>query len=266
MLHPGSSLYIQDRVRGENRELNYEEVLAEHKRFEQDNIDKFIGKTRDHYNEQIKQIEQSLIESKAEIETLRNAQQTQARLSAEEIEKAAAEREDALRHAEQGAVDQHQLQKKARAKERRRAERLIANVGRAEAKWRRWLRGFLLVLLAALIVAKLLVEKVWSTSLTGYVSGMEIPYWIVVAVGLALLLVVMEAAGGILGDIKIPFVRNWLAGRLRASLESDQEYDEFQTNEFGLDIEQDGFDFRIVERDGHGGNPAAVENEAAETG
>lgn len=242
MLHPGSSLYIQDRIRGEDKRLSYEDVLAEQKRFEQDNIDKGIEKGRIHYQQQLQDIEDTLQRERERADALA----ADVRARDEAISQAALERDAAVQRAEKDALAQAERERDARGSERRRALRIIANVERARARLRGRLRLFMLAVVVVVIAVKLFVEKVWSAAISAEVAGL--PLWIPIAIVLALVVFAIEAAGGIFGDIKFSFVRNWLANRLRSRLERDQEYEEFLSNRFGFSIEQNGLDFALTEQ------------------
>ncbi|HEX6377077.1 MAG TPA: hypothetical protein VFZ91_15305 [Allosphingosinicella sp.] len=245
MLHPGSSLYLQDRLRGENRELTYDEVLAEQKRFEQDNIDKGIEKNRDHYRKQIEVIEHNLEQSLQQIKELQHQHETEIQQKEDELKAIEEKRADDAQRLTAAAEQQRRHAERLKAQERRRAERIIANVDRANRRMRRNIRLAMVLLIGAVVVVKMLVEKSWPGTLDASVLGLNVNYWL--AIGLTVILVVIESAGGVVGDIKVPLVRDWLAARLRDHLEQDREYDEFTENEVGLSIEQEGFDFRLVE-------------------
>lgn len=245
MLHPGSSLYIQDRLRGENRTLTYEEVLAEHRRYEQDNVDKGIEKNRSHYRNDIRRIEEALEGTKAEVA----AKGEELKAKQDELDRKDAELDEARRENQRRDEEIAERSAESRRQEIRRGERIIANVRRGHQKLRFIIGLGTIAIICVLIILKLLVEKKWSAYLEGNIFGLSVPLWIFITLALAVLIVGLESAGGIFGESKIPFVRNWLAKKLREYMESDQEYDAFTENSCGLAIWQSGFDFEIVEQD-----------------
>ena len=61
LMHPGSSRYLQDYVRGAQGAIDYDDILRLQKQFEEDQIEKGIEKKAVHYKNEIKSLEGQLI-------------------------------------------------------------------------------------------------------------------------------------------------------------------------------------------------------------
>jgi uncharacterized integral membrane protein len=246
MLHPGSCLYIQDRVRGENRNINYDEVLREQQRYEQDNIDKGVAKNRQHYNEQIAALNDTVESVEAELEHVRAENLEKASLIAKKEREFEQERAHRIEREAKTEAERKQREDEDRRAVERSACRIIAGVDTKMNRLRLRIRLVMIATIVLLLVAKFAVEKVFYVSMKLQAWGYQLHYWMVIAVLLALIVVLIEGAGGILGDIKIPVIRRWLANKVQEYRDGDREYEEFAANRFRLVLRHDGLKLQLA--------------------
>lgn len=240
MMVPTSSLYLQDRIRGESRDVDYEDVLREYAQAEKDNIAKGVSKTKTNYDMEIRTLQDELELSVAAVvaaQSSRKDVEAEATLLRDFLAQAQVDREEKEKTALAKAIEDQE-------KSVNQANRIINRCENHLDSLRKKLRVIAVIVLVIFIASKGIVEKKIMPLLSFEIWGWEVPLWILPYVGFTLLVVAIEATGGIFGDMKIPVVRRWMERKLEFYLASDLELQRLEEDANGVTIVQDGLRVR----------------------